>query len=264
MKIYLHTICLEPARWLPQKVSRPLLELLPHIARHGFGELEIFEPHLTGGADLRAVARELAAHGLTPIILSSYLNLNPAVTPDETLEEKIGAVVRRVEALGFPRLRLFPGPGMRPDDAAGVAVFTERLGRLAHRLPGVEILLETHDGSLADDPARMVAIMENLPVSNVGLLYQPTVFGAEAALAQLAAQKALVRHVHLQNRRSDGSFETLEKGTVPWRRVLAELGHGVSSSVEFVPVGICPVEAFDLEATLRQARAEADYILSGI
>ena len=94
------------------------------------------------------------------------------------------------------------------------------------------------------------------------MLYQPTVFEAEAARAQLAAQKAFVRHVHLQNRRSDGLFETLERGTAPWRQLLAELGHGVSSSVEFVPVGICPVDQFDLEATLRQARSEADYVES--
>jgi len=34
----------------------------------------------------------------------------------------------------------------------------------------------------------------------------------------------------------------------------------VDATIEFVPVGIVPVEAFDLDACLRQAREEMDYV----
>jgi sugar phosphate isomerase/epimerase len=94
----------------------------------------------------------------------------------------------------------------------------------------------------------------------VGLLYQPTVFERESALAQLQIQKPFIRHLHLQNRNPDLSFATLRDGVIPWPEILTEIGEKAGATIEFVPEGICPEETFDLQATLRQAREETDYL----
>ena len=258
MKIILHTIALEPARWTPKRVSYRLVELLAPIARAGFDQLEIFEPHLDESA--AEICEGLVKHRLQPLILSSYLNLNPAETSDAEFSEKLGAVAERIQLFGFEKLRLFPGSRMSPTDAAGIAAFTARLRTLANCLSKTEVLLETHDGSLADDPRLIARIVEELDLPNVGLLFQPTVFTAASALEQFAIQKHLIRHVHLQNRNPDLSFATLCEGVIPWKSILAELAPGVDATLEFVPTGICPVEQFDLAVTLAELRTEEEYI----
>ena len=102
-------------------------------------------------------------------------------------------------------------------------------------------------------------LVEELALPNVGLLYQPTFFTAESAREQLALQKHLIRHVHLQNRNTDLSFATLRDGVIPWKSLLAELTPGVDATLEFVPTGICTVAQFDLDETIAQACSEAEY-----
>jgi sugar phosphate isomerase/epimerase len=261
MNILLHTIALEPARWTPQRVSRPLVELLPHIAKAGFRDIEIFEPHLTVETASHEIKNALAAHNLTPVILSSYLNLNPAVTSDAVADEKIAQIVERVAFYGFKKLRLFPGPQMNPADNAGVEIFKSRVQRLAARLPGTEILLETHDGSLADDPAVITRIVKDLALPKVGLLFQATFFQErESIMEQFRLEKPFIRHLHLQNRMPDLSFVGMREGIIPWPEILAELADTVDATLEFVPVGICQPEQFDLAATIQQAIDEAGYV----
>ena len=127
-------------------------------------------------------------------------------------------------------------------------------------MPQTGILLETHDGTLADDPQFLVRIVEELALPNVGLLYQPLVFTAEKALEQWALQRHLIRHIHLQNRSPDLSFATIQDGVVPWKSLLADLPPGVDATLEFVPAGICSVDQFNLDVTLAQARFEFEYI----
>ena len=193
-----------------------------------------------------------------PVMLSSYLNLNPAATPDAVLDQEIAKLAERIEFYGFRKLRLFPGSGMKPEDEKAAAVFMERLNWLLPRIPLVEVLLETHDGSLADDPELLVRLMKQMP-ANVAILYQSTFFSRQAALDQFRLQKPFIRHLHLQNRRPDGTFVTLSEGVVPWPEILGEIGDNVDATLEFVPVGIQPEEIFDLDATLRQAREEIAY-----
>ena len=258
MKILLHTIALEPARWIPKRVSCRLVDLLAPIAKAGFDQLEIYEPHLDEGA---AEIREgLVQHQLKPVMLSSYLNLNPAETSDMELSAKLEVLAGRIKFFGFQKLRLFAGSRMSPTDNAAIARFSTRIRNLANRLPRTEVLLETHDGSLADNPRLLVRIIEELALPNVGLLYQPTLFTAKEALDQLALQKHLIRHVHLQNRNPDLTFSTLRDGMVPWKSILAGLSPGVDATLEFVPAGICTVEQFKLQETLDQACSEAEYI----
>lgn len=259
MRLLLHTIALEPARWTPRRRSQSLTHILPAIAAAGFHNLEIYEPHLTEATVSGEIKDAFKTWGLAPEILSSYLNLNPAVTTDSTLDAALEVVQARIAYYGFRKLRLFPGLEIKPSDHYGITIFVQRLRRIASFLPETEILLETHDGSLADDPATITRIVEEIASSRVGLLYQPTKFEAEASLRQFKIEKRFIRHLHLQNRYPDLSFAPLKDGVVPWGSIISNLPADISATLEFVPTGICSVEAFDVAATLRQARSEADY-----
>jgi len=190
VNLLLHTIALEPARWTPARVSRPLTELLPDIAAAGFRALEVFEPHLGKETVSPAIRDCFASLGIAPVILSSYLDLNPARTSDALLQKLESILAERITYYGFKKVRLFPGSGMNPHDNAAIARFIERVRSLAYRIYPAQVLLETHDGSLADYPALPAGLMSQLP-SNVGLLYQPTVFtrGAEAVHPPSASAK---------------------------------------------------------------------------
>lgn len=252
MNILLHTIALEPARWKPQKVVQPLARLIPHIAQTPFKKLEIFEPHLTHSDDEPALRDQLAERNLTPAVLSSYLELT------ERNKQADAELRARVALFGFKKVRLFPGRKVSPTDDAAIAVVANRVRDLAVSLPGVELLLETHDGSIADDPERIVDLLAEIDAPNVGLLYQPTVFAAESALAQLAIQRPHIRHIHLQNRHPDRSFAPLAEGVIPWPEILGQLD--VDASLEFVPSGICPIEEFDLASVLAECVHEASVL----
>jgi sugar phosphate isomerase/epimerase len=250
MNILLHTIALEPARWVPQRVSQSLLELLPAIAPAGFRELEIYEPHLARHS-VTEIQSELAKSRLTPVVLSSYLELSSYT------DEQMALLRQRVADFGFKKVRLFP----KVDSGVSVEQFTQRVKDVADALPDICILLETHDGSLADDPLLITRIVTELDLPNVGLLYQPTVFEGEAAWRQLEIQRDWIRHVHLQNRTAEGRFTTLSSGVIPWPKILEALSFSVDVTLEFVPSGICDsIADFNLEATLRQAAVEKEYL----
>ncbi len=260
MNILFHTIAVEPARWTGQRVSLPLTMLLPAIAAAGFGDLEIYEPHLGAENESAEVKALFADHDLRPQILSSYLKLLSPETSDAVIEEQLERLSQRIAFYGFRKLRLFPGPRFAPTDTSALQTFSERLARVAQKLPGVEVLLETHDGSLADDAALLTRSVANLALPNVGLLYQPTVFQADAALAQFRLQKSVIRHLHLQNRHADKSFATMEGGVIRWDEIIREVAPDVDATLEFVPAGICPMDKFNLAETLRQARSETAYV----
>jgi len=261
MKIYLHTIALEPARWTAQRVSQNLIDLLPVIAEAGFPEVEVFEPHLTSETTSGEIRDAFARNGVTPVILSSYLNMNPAVTSDAQVDALADQIAERIAFYGFQKVRLFPGAGMKPGDAEGIRILRERIQRVAARIPGADILLETHDGSVADDPQVLVQLVRDLGHPRIGLLFQPTYFkDVDLVREQFQLEKPYIRHIHLQNRNPDGSFAGMESGTVPWPEILREISEGVESTLEFVPVGICGVESFDLAKTVDQVQSEAAYV----
>lgn len=261
MKIYLHTIALEPARWTPQRVSQKLTDLVPLMAGAGFREIEIFEPHLTAETTSEEIRQCFAASNVTPVILSSYLNLNPAVTDESQVDTLADQIAERIDFYGFRQIRLFPGAGMKPDATNGIRVLKERIRRVAARIPDTEILLETHDGSVADDPQVLVGLVQEIDNPKVKLLFQPTFFrDVERILEQFRLQKPFIRHIHLQNRKPDVSFEQMEIGVVPWPEILAETGDDVDATMEFVPIGICGVDSFDLAKTLDQVKSEVAYV----
>jgi sugar phosphate isomerase/epimerase len=177
----------------------------------------------------------------------------------EQVEAGIETIRTRVDFYGFRKVRIFPGSGMNPADKPAIAQFMKRLERLVASLPETQILLETHDGSLADDPEVIAGIARDLNAPNVGLLYQSTFFEADAALRQFEIQRPYIRHLHLQNRDLEKRFVPLRDGIVPWQKIIPQLDASVGATLEFVPVGICGPEQFDLAATLLQAQSEGAY-----
>jgi sugar phosphate isomerase/epimerase len=255
MEVFLHTIALEPARWTPQRVSRPLLELLPRIAQSRFRKLEIFEPHLTMSGNEDRLSEAIREHGLEPVILSSYLRLAPDTGTASKVEQQTEELLRRVSRFGFKAVRLFP--------IAGTSGELERRARqLAASAPEVEFLFETHDGSLADDPERLVEFVKSLGQPNCGLLFQPTFFDPEGTAQQFELERHLIRHVHLQNRRpaNRGEFASIQSGVIEWSAILKSLPPGVATSVEFVPAGICAPAEFDLERTFAEIEESAAWV----
>lgn len=262
MNILLHTVALEPERWTPKRVSRPLEDLLQPIAAAGFHDLEIYEPHLGRETVSSSIKDRLQSCGLRPVILSSYLNLNPTVTSEADVEAAASQIAERIGFYGFTKLRLFAGGNLRPDDTKGVAGFTKRVARLADQLGGTEILLETHDGSVADDPPAIVRVIKDIARANVGLLFQPTYFDDPArTLEQFRLQRPHIRHLHLQNRNPDLTFARMREGVVPWPAIFAMGGAALDATLEFVPTGICPVESFDLAVSLDEAVRETGDVL---
>jgi len=259
MNILLHTIALEPARWTPQRVSQNLVDLLPKIARTPFKQIEIYEPHLTSG-DESAIQSSLAQHQLAPVMLSSYIQVGPNNTNDEKFATEKEALVARVRRFGFQKVRLFPGGGISPEDKPAVEIVERRIAQIARELSDVEVLLETHDHSIADSPIAIVELIERIGLPNLAILWQPLAFDPESALEQFAIQKHLVRHFHLQNRYAEGPFATLKSGMVAWGKILEQLN--VDATIEFVPSGICPMEQFDVATTLAEIVSEADYVRS--
>ena len=263
MNILLHTIALEPARWTPQRVSRPLAELLPTISGAGFYKLEVFEPHLSLLPDEQVMVALFQHHHLVPTVLSSYLEVSPHQNPDASYEQHANELLERLDRFGFRKVRLFPGQS--PDAmsiATTILATSKRLHTLAGQRPDVQFLLETHEGSLADNPAGAVALVEASDAPNVGLLWQPTVFEPAAARAQWELQQAYVRHIHLQNRTADGKFCRLSEGVVPWPEILEAARFGVDVSLEFVPSGICEVESFELTTSVQEAVEEFGFIVN--
>jgi len=259
MQIFFHTIAIEPARWTPQRTSQDLVSILPHIASAGFRHIEVFEPHLTTATTSQKIKDAFRSLDLSPEILSSYIKLNPAENSSAQVDAKVEEIRARIDFYGFRGVRIFPGPQMNPADKPAVAEFTKRLERLVASLPGTDILLETHDHSLADDPETIIQIVRDLNSPSVGLLYQPTRPESEPALQQLALQLPFIRHIHLQNHYANGGPATLKEGVYPWAQIISQLDKNLTASLEFVPAGICTVDEFDLAATLLQARSEAAY-----
>lgn len=262
MNLLLHTICLEPARWTPKRVSQSLPDLIPGIAAAGFTEIEIYEPHLADPGQWEESKAALESHGIAPLILSSYADFGPHGLSDSAAAEAFSRIEEIIRFFDLRAVRLFPGPKVDPENQTHVRAFIERLRSVAERLPATTILLETHDGSIADNPGTIVEVVQFLDLPNVGLLYQPTVFENDRAQLQFDLQLPYIRHVHLQNRKPDLSFELLEKGTVRWERILKNLPPHASASLEFVPRGICPEAEFNLPAVLQEAESERKWVES--
>src|SRR4051794_30558319 len=131
MEILLHTIALEPARWTPHRVARPILELLPAIARAGFRKIEVFEPHLTLADHEEALPRVFESLRLEAVILSSYFDMNPEATFEAAFQKGALELEARVQRFGFKKVRLFPGSRVKPWDDLTVTAVEKRIATVA-------------------------------------------------------------------------------------------------------------------------------------
>ena len=239
-----------------------MIELLPAIAAAGFYKLEVFEPHITMAPSEDALLEGFRSANLSPVVFSSYLDINPATNPEQSFQPQFAALLARVERFGFRKVRFFPGRGaalVQTDETADR--MAARLRTLASERPETEFLLETHDGSLADEPGRVLRVVEQCGLPNVGLIWQPTLFKADAAREQFATQRKAIRHFHLQNRTSADRITTLGSGVIPWGELLESFNFGADVTIEFLPTGLCPLEEFDLTTTLQEAVTEFDYVV---
>lgn len=252
--VYLHTIALEPSRWTPDKVWRPLPELLPEIAAAGFTELEIFEPHAEkiGFENLK---HTLDTFALRSPILSSYIRIGVEDEEAEIIEKLRRGVIDGK----FSAVRLFPGKSRVAGDQEAVKRFTTQMAKLANALPQVDFLLETHDGSLGEESDVIVNVLKDLQNPKIGLLWQPLIFTREEARRQFALQQPWIRHYHLQNRNKDNQFVEIFSGLVPWEEFLT--AHPVNASVEFVRAGLKPAADFSLADALAEARTAQEIAL---
>ena len=268
MHILLHTVALEPARDLPQRVARPLIELLPAIAGAGFPKLEIYEPHLTQAVDEPALRQALDDHHLVPWVLSAGLDLTAEKTAEAAWTVQAQSLLARLDRYGFQKVRLSPGRALPADDSraafdAVAALSAERLCWLAGRRPDIEWLLDPHPGSIAEQPAWFARWVRELAQANIGLVWRPTVWEPDAARAQFAVQQPYVRLFHLLNRTAGETtrFSTLREGVIPWREFLGEPPFNIDATIAFVPSSIPDPEHFDLTAALQDAVAEFQFLV---
>lgn len=250
----LHTIALEPARWTERRVSICLAEIAERLVAYGFKYLEVFEPHLTGASDHLAIKCACRHFGLEMVVLSSYLDLSPLSSDEPTFKSALSDLEGLVESFQFDKVRLFPGHAVSPYDEAAFKELCYRVKIIAARMTRTEILLESHEDTIADSPQRLVDAIEAIARPNVGILFQPTRFNWDETLSQYNLQKKYIRHMHLQNRSPKGGFSLLADGVVDWGKLLR--GVSCQTSLEFVPAGICLEEKFCIDEVLAQARSE--------
>ncbi len=268
MHILLHTIALEPARDLAQRVSRPLIEHLPAIAGAGFPKLEIYEPHLTLAPDEAALRAALAEYRITPLFLSAGLDLTAPESAEAGWTMQAHEMFARVEQYGFKKVRLSPGRAVPADDSreafdAIARLSAERLCWLADNRPEIEFLLDPHPHSLADQPVWLARWLREIERPNIGLVWRPTVWDADAARAQFALQRPYIRHFHLLNRPPGvfDRFSTLRDGVIPWPEFLGAPPFQIDASIAFVPASTTDPETFDVTAVLQEAVAEFQHLV---
>jgi sugar phosphate isomerase/epimerase len=200
---------------------------------------------------------------IDPVILSSYIPTSPAQATEAAFQEAACQLQKRVQRFGFQKVRLFPGSGIKPEDNNAIAIVARRIAELAASMPSIDFLLETHDGSIADDPHRLIELLQSIVKPNIGLLYQPTVFESAFALSQLEIQRPWIRHLHLQNRATTdaGRFVRLGEGSIPWKTILAAVDRStIGATLEFVPSAIGPIERFQFDLSLNEAISETSWV----
>jgi 3-dehydroshikimate dehydratase len=200
------------------------------------------------GADVHVPPGDRAAAGrarATGLAVASYGSYWRAGDP---LEE-FAAVLDSARALGAPRVRIWAGRvGSAKVGAAERAAVAEGV-RAAVELAGdVEVALELHGGTLTDEPASAVALLE--AAAGARTYWQPPQ-GApdDVALAGLRAVLPWLAAVHVFAWWPRAERHPLAARADLWRAALALAGD-VDALLEFVP-GDDPAVLAREAATLR-------------
>lgn len=274
MDLLFNTIMLEPNRWTAgHELSWPLTDLLAPIAAAGFGGLEVWGYHVDrlDEAGVEALAAGLARHGQRAVAVGAYPAFHLRGSEDERERERLDRLVAVAARLGARVFKIFPGRvGSATADDALWRRSVDRIRALAERLAGrgAILTLETHGNTLCDTLDSTRRLLAALPDAEaVGLCFQP--YGdddTDAAIAGFDALGPRVRHLHLQNRASDGRGVTrLEEGDwTDYRRFLPHVqrsGFVGVVGLEFT-AGIAPAEGepFDRARVLDNAMRDWRFV----
>ncbi len=272
MQMLLNTIMLEPNRWTGDHIlSWPLIDLLKPVAEAGFGELEIWQYHISRlhRQELDALRERLDELRLGSVAIGGYPKFHLTGGEGEAMEAELDRLVEYGVVLGVDLFKIFPGSlGSEKLDEAQRELSVNRILRLAEQLAMRDIVLtmETHGNTLCDTLESTLRLLEELSAcgDRVGICFQPYIeHDTDQAIATFDALDGRVRHLHLQNRREGGTTLLEEGDWTDYSRFLPhvrERGFGGPLSLEFTD-GITPAEgeSFDLRRVIDNAARDRDF-----
>ncbi len=241
--------------------------------RAGFDGIELWGAHARnlGPGEHRAW---LSAQGLAVPMLSDYLPLD--AEKDRFLSH-IEELVELARLWGAPRVRTFAGSkGSAATSAEERAFLSRRLREAATRFGdrGLRLLVETHPGTLADNLASLLRLLEDAADPALRVNYD-TLHVWEGGDDPLLAHEKLAEHVdyyHLKNVRSRsdlGVFSpanvyaaagcrtgmtSLFEGALDYRRFLRALPSDIEASLEWFGNRCQSVLESDLRAVRQRSR----------
>jgi sugar phosphate isomerase/epimerase len=129
---------------------------------------------------------------------------------------------------------------------------------------GVLFTLETHGGTVDDDPDELERILEDVDSDRVEVCWQPYDFGRTGRAIKLFDCFAEnIVHLHLQGR-SDGEIVRLEEADIDYRQVL---GHIFNTdfdgyiSIEFTrDCVVDDPDQFEMDRVLENARKDREFV----
>jgi sugar phosphate isomerase/epimerase len=208
--------------------GRPLAEVVRLAREGGWDGLELRaasgEPVHVGltPAERVEVRGTLAAGGVTPLAVASYVEVDDPRLCDAAVVEETLAHVALAADLGAPFVRVFPG-GPSLDGAA-----LRRLRAIAARLdehPGVAVAVETHDSRATGSAvAELLAPVDHPRLRAVWDVQHPWRAG-EAVRDTLDALGPFLAYVQITDARSDDDVTPclLGTGVLPLLEARAEL-----------------------------------------
>jgi len=272
MEILLNTIAIEPNRWTEGRVPHfKLVDLLEAVAGAGFKALEVWQNHAAtlDRGELAALKRRLDELGMRAPILGMYPAFELEGAEREQELARWDQMFGLAEMFGSGCIKAMPGrtpsAQMTPELWRRSVEFVQEVLRRS-REPGTVVTLETHAGTLADDPGVLLRFIEEVGSPRLKVCWQPFDFSdTEAAIALYDRLAPHVVHVHLQGHRGQ-EMAPLEHSDVDYRRVLPHMlqrGFDGYLSIEFVPECVVDSpEQFDLDRVLANARRDREFVES--
>jgi sugar phosphate isomerase/epimerase len=270
MLIVLNTIALEPNRWTEGKIPQfQMEELLEPISEAGFESLEIWQNHvaLRDREDIEAIAEQADSLDISTPIVGMYPRFHLEGEDRQAELDRFDGMVEKMDLLGADILKLMPGQVPSSELTAelwerSVKFMREVLERTEES--DVIFTLETHGGTVADDPDALERFMEDVGSERLEVCWQPYDFSSTGRAIKLFDRLAeSIVHLHLQGRR-DGEMELLEHADIDYRQVL---GHIFNTdfdgyiSIEFVrDCVVNSPEYFDLGHVLDNARRDREFV----
>lgn len=271
VRLSLNSIALEPNRWNADKHAYFKLEtLLPHVAAAGFGNLELWQYHISRRSvqEVRQVRSMALDLGLSFPIIGAYPRLHLAGTARQKESRLMKRLLEYAEILGAQILKIFVGDcsaRVLPQKEYDRSVqFMRELVRLAaeHNLT---ITGETHENTLFDTLQSCKQFLQDVGAANFKICYQPIDFhSTEKAIHDFRALAPEVIHLHFQGRVGN-AISLLQNAEIDYEAFLtavAQVQFRGHFCLEFVKGCIVETaEAFDIQLVLENAKKDRDFLL---